>query len=110
MVRGLDSDVAVGKIEPENLYALGLLFVGLYFFLSYLGGSLGWLHYLAANQAGDVMIQGEEGLSLYDVISQVVPCAGGLYFALLSDRFGRRLAGNNKGEQGVPAKSDRSGG
>lgn len=92
VVRDLDSEVVMGEVGPANLYALGLLVVGLYFFLSYLGGSLGWLHYLAANQAGDDLIQGEGGLSIYDAISQVVPCAGGLYFALLSGQFGRRLA------------------
>ena len=111
VVREVDSDVAMKDFGPANLYAVGLLVVGLYFFLTYLGGSLGWLHYLAANQAGDALMHGEGGLSIYEVISQIVPCAGGLYFALLSGRFGRRLARKSElGEQSVPPKSDRAGG
>ena len=92
VVRDVDFEVAMGEIDPANLYSVGFLVVGLYFFLSYLGGSLGWLHYLALNQAGDALTRGENDLSIYEVVSQMVPCAGGLYFALLSGQFGRRLA------------------
>ena len=92
VVRGVDSKFEVGPINPANLYSFGILIVGLYFFLTYLGGTFGWLHYLAVNQAGENLIQGEDDLSIYDVISQIVPCIGGLYFALLSERFGARLA------------------
>ena len=107
IVRGVDCEFEVREVSPANLYALGILVVGLYFFLTYLGGSLGWIHFLAVNQAGDALIQGENGLSIYEVISQAVPCVAGLYFAVFSERFGRRLASvSEKVEQVTEHKSD----
>lgn len=97
VTKDVDGEIAMSEIRTENLYAFGILLVGLSSFLTHLGGSLSWLYYLAVNQAGDALLKEEEGLSLYDVASQFIPCAAGLYFAILSPKFGRRLAGLNPG-------------
>ena len=89
-----DVDFKMGSpnFVREDLYATGLLVLGVYFFLSHLGRSLNWLYYLAVNKAGDELLYGGGTVSFYDVFSQVIPCAAGLYFAIFCRRFGRRLS------------------
>ena len=111
VVGGINEELGASTIGPSELYSVGILVTGLYFFLSYLGGSISWLHYLVVNKAGDALVSGSEEVSLYDVSSQILPCAAGVYFAVYSRRFGRRLALQGKpAEQVVPPKSDRAGG
>lgn len=87
-----DPELALSEIGPGNLYTLGILGMGLYFALTHLGGTINWLHYLAANDAGDDLIQGVGGLSLYDVTSVLIPFAAGVALSILSPKIGRRLA------------------
>ena len=88
----VDHEISKPTFGNEDLYATGLLVLGVYLFLTYLGGSVGWLYYLAVKQAGDSLLNGQEELSVYDVFEQVIPCAGGLYIAIFARRFGRRLS------------------
>lgn len=88
----VEFEVKNSNFGVEHLYGVGLLVCGCYLFFTNLGGTVNWLHYLAANQAGDDLLYEREGLAMYDVIERLVPCAGGLYLALYSGRFGTRLA------------------
>lgn len=84
------------QISRGDLFAFGLLVLGLYFFLSYLGSSINWLHYLAINGTGD----GGTGDSntMYELSTQLIPCIAGLLMAVTSTRFGQKLAGNRGAE------------
>lgn len=88
----VEFEVKNSNFGVEHLYGVGLLVCGCYLFFTNLGGTVNWLHYLAANQAGDDLLYGREGLAMYDVVERLAPCAGGLYLALYSGRFGTRLA------------------
>lgn len=79
-------------ISRGDLFAFGLLVLGLYFFLSYLGSSINWLHFLAINGSDD----GGTGNSntMYELSMQLIPCIAGLLMAVTSTKFGQKLAGN----------------
>lgn len=89
-ILGLMGLVDLSPIGPAELYTAAILVTGLQFFLSDLGGTVGWLYYLAANNAGDDLLKGRQGLSLFDVSQQLLPCAGGIYLVVFSRKFGRR--------------------
>lgn len=92
VVGAVDLPLGFGEIRPENLYTLGLLGMGLYYALANLAGTINWLHYLAANRAGQTLLEGEKGLSLYEVSSVMIPFAAGTVIAVLSPKLGRKLA------------------
>jgi hypothetical protein len=78
-------------VGVTNLYTLGFLVIGLIFFLSHLGSMVSWWHYLAqSNEARS--LTGDRGIPLYEVISQVAPCMGGLGAVIMAPRLGRMLA------------------
>ena len=86
-----DPAVPFLQISRGDLFAFGLLVLGLYFFLSYLGTSITWLHYLAINGTSHDASEGRN--TMYDLAIQLIPCAAGLLMAITSAKFGRRLAG-----------------
>ncbi len=88
----VDSELRFSDVTPENLYTLGLLGMGLYYALGNLAGTINWLHYLAANGAGQAMLDGTDGLSLYEVTSVMIPFAAGAAVAVLSPKMGAKLA------------------
>jgi hypothetical protein len=92
VVGAVDSELGFSEVRPENLYTLGLLGMGLHYALANLAGTINWLHYLAANRAGQTLLEGEEGLSLYEVSSVMIPFAAGAVIAVLSPKLGRKLA------------------
>jgi hypothetical protein len=92
VVGGIDVEVGLAQIQPENLYALGFLGVGLYHALVNLASTVNWLHYIVVNKAGQALVNGQDGLSLYEVTSVMFPCVAGTAVAMLSAKLGRRLA------------------
>lgn len=91
VVGGNDPELHAPGIDASNLYALGFVVVGLVFFLSYLGSMVGWLHYIGTTPDSP-LLDGRSGISPYEVLSQTLPCAGGLGAVILAPRLGRSLA------------------
>ena len=85
------------QISRGDLFAFGLLVLGLYFFLSYLASSVNWLHYLAMK--GPESIGAGNPNTMYELSAQLIPCIAGLMMAITSTRFGHKLAGSRGGEQ-----------
>jgi hypothetical protein len=86
-----DPEVGVLNVLPQDLYGLGILVVGLLSCLSHLGPLLGWVHYLVVNQAGEALMQGKTGVSMYDMTNELIPCVAGGVLALASPRLAARL-------------------
>jgi hypothetical protein len=80
------------QVEARDLYGLGILIVGLSTFLTHLAGALNWVHYLIANRAGEDLVGGKSGSSLYAVSKEVIPCMVGAALAFGASRLGARLA------------------
>lgn len=92
VVGAMDSSLSFSEIKPENLYTLGFLGIGLYYALGNLAKTIHWLHYLAINRAGQAMIYGQDGLSIYEINAVIIPCVAGAALAILSPKLGAKLA------------------
>ncbi|GHC47858.1 hypothetical protein [Roseibacillus persicicus] len=102
-----DCDVQMAKeITPAMLFSTAFLGIGLYFFLTYLGGSLNWLHYLAITQAGhDLMTTAvDEDSNFYSLTSSLIPCLAGLALAACSPKLGRKLARATESQLSTPSE------
>jgi hypothetical protein len=87
-----DTEIGLVSLSARDLYGLGILVVGLVVFLRHLAPMLNWVHYLVLNRAGDALVHGRDGLSLYDVTQEIFVCLGGALLALASPKIGARLA------------------
>ncbi|MGD7652304.1 MAG: hypothetical protein ACQCXQ_03745 [Verrucomicrobiales bacterium] len=100
-----------GTIESTDLcrgdlFGFGLLLIGASSFLSHLAPMLNWIHFLVMNRAGEELIHGQNGLSMYDVSREVIPCIGGAVLVVASRRIGVRLAGVGRGREVQAAACD----
>lgn len=91
VVGGNDPELHALGIDASNLYAFGFVVVGLVFFLSHLGSMVGWIHYIGTTP-GSPLLDERSGVSVYEVLSQTLPCGGGLGAVILAPRLGRTLA------------------
>ena len=87
-----DPEIRVAGFGVENAYALGFLAVGLWLCLSHLGSLVNWLHYLVVEKAGDDLLTGQHGVSIYDFSLSAVPCVAGGAIALMAPHLGRKMA------------------
>ncbi len=107
----LISERVVPKSDPElqlfdvgagDFYGLGVLVMGISTFLSHLTPLLNWIHYLIMNRAGEDLMYGKNGTTMYGVSKELVPCVIGAALALASPKIGARLA---RKENTEPVKS-----
>lgn len=87
-----DPAVPLAPLTRGDVYGFGLLLGGLWFFLTYLGGSINWLHHLAVSGASADLIQHREGSPIYELSSQLIPCVAGLAVAIRAPQLGRKVA------------------
>jgi hypothetical protein len=95
-----DPAIPLLQISRGDLFAFGLLVLGLYFFLNYLASSINWLHYLAIK--GPESTKTGDPNTMYELSSQLIPCVAGLLMAITSTNFGQKLAGK-RGVEPTPA-------
>ena len=87
-----DPEIGLISIKVRDLYGFGILVIGVTSFLSHLAPMMNWIHYLVINRAGNALLHGHDGLSLYDVTKEVIPCIGGALIACYSSYIGERLS------------------
>ena len=91
VVAGSDPEIHIREVTSADLYTLGLLVIGAYFFILNLGGMINWSHYLILNRAGEELMRNQGSLSLYEVSSVVIQCVVGAALAVMSPKLGQRL-------------------
>jgi len=90
VVGASDPVLLTGSITREDLFAIGILVMGLWVALTNVGNAFSWMHYLVLAKDGQRLAQG--GNTLYQAIQTIVPCVAGLLLALNAVSLGRRLA------------------
>ena len=91
-----DPELDITGITSKELYSLGILVIGLIFFLKNLTPLMNWIHYIVLYRTGDQSIPGQSPSSLYKLTEALVPCLIGAAFALKAPALADLLLRKNK--------------
>ncbi len=92
LMAGVDPDFRLPEVSPASLFTLGLLLLGGFFFLSHLAPALGQLYLLARTREAEKQLGDDFSTPAYQAMIHVVPCLLGLALAMMSAKFGAKLA------------------
>lgn len=76
----------------SDLYGFGLLIVGLWHFLAYLGGTVASLYQLALYRGPDPATLDPSAGPLHALVLSLLPCLAGMGIALCAPALGRKIA------------------
>ncbi len=94
-----DPELEINGITPKHLYSLGILVVGLIFFLKNLTPLMNWIHMMVLYRDGDQMLNGQSGGMLYKLTESLVPCVMGGIFALKAPAIADLIMRHNSREK-----------
>lgn len=99
VIQNHDPVVPMMDIRLSHFYSMGFLIVGLSMFLSNVGLMFQWVHWLAVNKAGDMLLNGSENNQISAGADYLIPGLLGLFIAFQSPRFGRLMAKKSQREE-----------
>lgn len=92
VVPAADAEIRCLEIKARDLYGFGLLIIGIFTFLSYLGPAFSGICRMVLDRSGDALEQGQNGRAIFDLSKEVIPCVAGGLIASASPKLGARLA------------------
>ena len=92
VVPAADAEIGCIEIKARDLYGFGLLLIGVFTFLSYLGPAFSVICRVILDRSGDALAQGQNGRAVFDLGKEVIPCVVGALIACASPKLGARLA------------------
>lgn len=91
-----DPELNITGVTGKELYSLGILVVGLIFFLKNLTPLMNWIHHIVLYRSGDQLLAGQSGGTLYKLTEALVPCIIGGILALKAPALADLLLRRNK--------------